>query len=245
MWRGCCVLISRSGGEKTAGLGGRRSHLELKRGLHLEPNGVGLLIVERRRQGDDEWKCDEQKAQHDLEALGFGVLKSQDVVCVGRRAGGWRAMSRATSIAGVRPLGWLARLRALRSSLVWACPAQLLGGWLGRCGAGANHGAGQGARDEHARQRSGARPRAVQTATFARARTCDSGEAARPRALSNGMTLLLGILVNFVGGIYFHAAGTVFELHNKGHVPDIIEIDAVDTLHEVESTSSLTCTGAP
>jgi hypothetical protein len=38
-------------------------------------------------------------------------------------------MSRATSIAGVRPLGWLARLRALRSSLVWACPAQLLGGW--------------------------------------------------------------------------------------------------------------------
>jgi hypothetical protein len=85
----------------------------------------------------------------------------------------------------------------------------------------------------------------VQTATFARARTCDSGEAARPRALSNGMTLLLGILVNFVGGIYFHAAGTVFELHNKGHVPDIIEIDAVDTLHEVESTSSLTCTGAP
>ena len=65
-------------------------------------------------------------------------------------------MSRATSIAGVRPLGWLARLRAHCSCLAWACPAQLLGGWLGRCGAGANHGAGQGARDEHARQRSGA-----------------------------------------------------------------------------------------
>ncbi len=53
------------------------------------------------------------------------------------------------------------------------------------------------------------------------------------------MTLLLGILVNFVGGIHFHAAGTVFEMHNKGQVPDIIEIDAVDTLHEVKSTSSL------
>ena len=73
VWRGCCVLISRGGWEKTAGLG-RRSHLELKRGLHLELNGVGLMSVERRRQGDDEWKCDEQKAQHDLEALGFGVL---------------------------------------------------------------------------------------------------------------------------------------------------------------------------
>jgi hypothetical protein len=46
-------LISRSGWEKTAGLG-RRSHLELKRGLHLELNGVRLLFVERRRQGDDE-----------------------------------------------------------------------------------------------------------------------------------------------------------------------------------------------
>jgi hypothetical protein len=33
------------------------------------------MFVERRRQGDDEWKCDEQEAQHaDLEALGFGVL---------------------------------------------------------------------------------------------------------------------------------------------------------------------------
>jgi len=66
-------LISRSGWEKTAGLG-QRSHLELKRGLHLELNGVRLMSVERRRQGDDEWKCDEQKAQHDLKALGFGVL---------------------------------------------------------------------------------------------------------------------------------------------------------------------------
>ena len=111
MWRGCCVLISRGGWEKRAGLG-RRSHLELKRGLHHRQKGVRLLSVERCRQGDDEWKCDEQKAQHDLEALGFGVLRLQDEVCVGRRAGGWRAMSRATSIAGVRPLGGHARVRA-------------------------------------------------------------------------------------------------------------------------------------
>ena len=67
---------------------------------------------------------------------------------------------------------------------------------------------------------SGARPRAVQTATFARARTYDSGDAARrPPARES--------------------------LEWYEHVPDIIEIDAVDTLHEVESTSSLTCTGAP
>ena len=73
----------------------------------------------------------------------LGVLLSQDVV-LRRKAGGWRAMSRAMSIAGVRALGWLARLRAERCCLVWACPAQLLGGWRGRCGAGANHGAGHG-----------------------------------------------------------------------------------------------------
>ena len=72
--RGCCACgVEWRGWEKRAGLG-RRSHLELKRGLHLELKGVGLMSVERRRQGDDEWKCDEQKAQHDLEALGFGVL---------------------------------------------------------------------------------------------------------------------------------------------------------------------------
>jgi hypothetical protein len=40
---------------KRAGLG-RRSHLELKRRLHLELNGVGFLFVDQRcRQGDDEW----------------------------------------------------------------------------------------------------------------------------------------------------------------------------------------------
>jgi len=42
------------GWEKRAGLG-QRLHLELKRILHLELKGVGLLLVERRRQGDDEW----------------------------------------------------------------------------------------------------------------------------------------------------------------------------------------------
>ena len=118
-------------------------------------------------------------------------------------------MSRATSIAGVRPLGWLARLRAHCSCLAWACPAQLLGGWLGRCGAGANHGAGQGARDEHARQRSGARPRVVQTDTLHAPEACDSSEAAwererareaRTHSTMSGMTLFLGC------GIRIHAA---------------------------------------
>ena len=54
---GAIVLISvagRGGWAKRAGLG-RRSHLELKRRLHLKLIGVGLLFVERRRQGDDEW----------------------------------------------------------------------------------------------------------------------------------------------------------------------------------------------
>jgi hypothetical protein len=42
-------------GAKRAGLG-RRSHLELKWGPHLELKGVDLVFVERRRQqGDDEW----------------------------------------------------------------------------------------------------------------------------------------------------------------------------------------------
>ena len=65
------VLILRGGWEKRAGLG-RRSHLELERRLHLELKGVDLLFVERRREGDDE--CDDQKAEHDLEALGFDVF---------------------------------------------------------------------------------------------------------------------------------------------------------------------------
>ena len=48
------VLISRGGWARRAGLG-RRSHLELKRGLHLELKGVDLVFVECRQQGDDEW----------------------------------------------------------------------------------------------------------------------------------------------------------------------------------------------
>ena len=47
-------VAGRGGWAKRAGLG-RRSHLELKRRLHLKLIGVGLLFVERRRQGDDEW----------------------------------------------------------------------------------------------------------------------------------------------------------------------------------------------
>ena len=71
-------------------------------------------------------------------------------------------MSRATSIAGVRPLGWLARLQAQRS-LAGRAPL----GWRGRCGAGAITALGMGARDDHAKQRSGARPSVVQTDTLA------------------------------------------------------------------------------
>ena len=66
-------MILRGGWKKRAGLG-RRSHLELERRLHLELKGVDLLFVERRRQGDHEWKSDDQKAQHDLEALAFRVF---------------------------------------------------------------------------------------------------------------------------------------------------------------------------
>ena len=61
-------------------------------------------------------------------------------------AGGWRAMSRATSIAGVRPLGCLlARVRA-HSPVAWCGRAQRSAGRMARAlrGAGANHGAGHG-----------------------------------------------------------------------------------------------------
>jgi hypothetical protein len=79
VWRGYHVDLAWRLGEE-GGPWGRRLHLELK--------GFDLLFIERGRQGDDEWECDEQKAQHDLEALGFGVLKSENEVCVGRQAGG-------------------------------------------------------------------------------------------------------------------------------------------------------------
>ena len=87
-------------------------------------------------------------------------------------------MSRATSIAGVRPLGWLARLRAQRSCLAWVRPAQLLGSGA------ALRGWGQSRRWawERAmimRSSSGARPRVVQTVTFA----CSLQAKARMRSL--------------------------------------------------------------
>ena len=73
-------------------------------------------------------------------------------------------MSRATSIAGVRPQGWLARVCAptaqflgvrVPSAVVWRMARAL------------RHWAWEG--DDLARQRSGTRPRVVQTDTFARA----------------------------------------------------------------------------
>ena len=60
-------------------------------------------------------------------------------------------MSRATSIAGVRALGWLARACA-PSAVAWR------GRQMARVLRG-NHGVGRGS----ARKRSGARPRVVQT----------------------------------------------------------------------------------
>ena len=47
-------MIWRGGWETRAGPG-RRSHLEPKRRLRLKLKGIDLLLVERRRQGDDEW----------------------------------------------------------------------------------------------------------------------------------------------------------------------------------------------
>ena len=61
-------------------------------------------------------------------------------------------MSRTTSIASVRPLGWLARVRAQCSRLAWECPAQFLA--AGAAGPGPITALGMGARDDHARQRS-------------------------------------------------------------------------------------------
>ncbi len=48
------VTTAGSSWDKRAGLG-RRSHLGLKPRLNLELKGVELLLVERRRQGYDEW----------------------------------------------------------------------------------------------------------------------------------------------------------------------------------------------
>ena len=58
-WRLGVLISVRGGWANRAGLG-RRSHLELKRSLNLDLQGVDLLcvdllFVERRRQRDDEW----------------------------------------------------------------------------------------------------------------------------------------------------------------------------------------------
>jgi len=81
-----------------------------------------------------------------------------------------------------------------------ARPAQLLGGWraqrscladgAGAAGLGPFTSLGNGARDEHARQRSGARPRVVQTDTLHSPGASNSGEAVCV-ADESGMTLLL------------------------------------------------------
>ena len=66
-------------------------------------------------------------------------------------------MSRAISIAGVRPLGWLARVRAKRTCWARACSAQLLGAGAAGLAPRAPRGTalGTGARDDRTRQRSG------------------------------------------------------------------------------------------
>ena len=76
----------------------------------------------------------------------------------------------------------LARALARPAQLfgVGECPAQLLGGdGAGAAGLGPITALGMGARDQHARQRSGARPRVVQTDTFARAQTMATGRGPR------------------------------------------------------------------
>ena len=65
-------------------------------------------------------------------------------------------MSRAISIAGVRPLGWLARVRAKRTCWARACSAQLLGaGAAGLAPRARGMALGMEALDDRTRQRSG------------------------------------------------------------------------------------------
>ena len=79
-------------------------------------------------------------------------------------------MSSATSIAGVRPLGWLARVRA-HSAIAWRGRAQrsCLADGAGAAGLGPFTAQGNGARDGHARQRTGGQAKDMQTDTCARA----------------------------------------------------------------------------
>jgi hypothetical protein len=78
-------------------------------------------------------------------------------------------MSRATSIAGVRPLGWPARVRA-HSAVSWRAQRSCLADGAGAARLGPITALGNGARDGHARQRSGGQAKDMQTDTFARAR---------------------------------------------------------------------------
>ena len=73
VWRGCRVDLAWRLGE-ICGTRAEIAHLELKRRLHLELNGV--LFVERLQQGDDERKCDAQQAHGISEALGIGVFST-------------------------------------------------------------------------------------------------------------------------------------------------------------------------
>ena len=72
VWRGCRVDLAWRLGE-ICGTRAEIAHLELKRRLHLELNGV--LFVERLRQGDDEWYA--TLSRHSIsEALGIGVFST-------------------------------------------------------------------------------------------------------------------------------------------------------------------------
>jgi len=117
-------------------------------------------------------------------------------------------MSRATSIAGVRPLGWPARVRA-HSAVSWRAQRSCLADGAGAARLGPITALGNGARDGHARQRSGGQAKDMQTDTFARARCWR-------QAVGRGSTLLLGrietrsgmtlLLECCVCGIRFHAS---------------------------------------
>jgi hypothetical protein len=125
-------------------------------------------------------------------------------------------MSRATSIAGVRPLGWPARVRA-HSAVSWRAQRSCLADGAGAARLGPITALGNGARDGHARQRSGGQAKDMQTDTFARARCWRQQRAARVR---RGSTLLLGrietrsgmtLLLEVVSAeSAFMQAGTVF-----------------------------------
>ena len=78
----------------------------------------------------------------------------------------------------------LARALARPAQLlgVGECTAQLLGGdGAGAAGLAPITALGMGARDDHARQRSRARPRVLQTDTFARAQSMATGRGTRVR----------------------------------------------------------------